>query len=90
VQDVKKHLKELKYCKRKYSELKRDFDEELRRKGADLLEEELEKVKRELKFCKRKYSELLRKQDKNKTPEFETLKKEKERLEQVLSICSYQ
>ncbi len=47
----------------------------------------MEEVKKELKFTKRKYSELLRKQDQN--PELETLKKEKERLEQVLIICNY-
>lgn len=60
-------MKELKFSKRKYSEL-------LRKHDSDGSGEEIEKLKKELKFCKRKYSELRRKLDKNKDNQLNDIK----------------
>ena len=60
-------MKELKFSRRKYSEL-------LRKHDSDGSGEEKEKLKKELKFCKRKYSELRRKLDKTKDPQLNDIK----------------
>lgn len=58
--------KELKFCKKRYSEVQRKYD--AKKKAEDIIESgKIKKLNEEIKFCKRRYSELQRKFDKDQS-----------------------